>query len=41
MPYGGFYPENWAVVRKPWTRNVVTLYKMHQKGELEDLVFGS
>lgn len=31
MPYGGFYPEKWFVVRKPWTRNVVNLYKTHQK----------
>lgn len=31
MPYGGFYPENWSVVRKPWTRNIISLYKLHQK----------
>lgn len=31
MPYGGFYPEKWAVVRKPWTRNPAKLYKEHQK----------
>ncbi|MBC2607207.1 hypothetical protein [Pelagicoccus albus] len=31
MPYGGFYPENWSVIRKPWTRSVVELYKVHRR----------
>ncbi|MBK1880361.1 hypothetical protein [Pelagicoccus mobilis] len=31
MPYGGFYPEKWEVVRKPWTRSVASLHKLHQK----------
>lgn len=31
MPYGGFYPEKWTVVRKPWSRDVRGLYKLHQK----------
>jgi hypothetical protein len=28
-PYGGFYPENWSVARKPWTRNPEKLLKAH------------
>ncbi|OUW17347.1 MAG: hypothetical protein CBD18_04775 [Opitutales bacterium TMED158] len=28
-PYGGFYPENWSVLRKPWTRNPQKLFKAH------------
>lgn len=31
MPYGGFYPEKWEVVRKPWTRSVASLFKLHQE----------
>jgi len=31
MPYGGFYPEKWEVIRKPWTRSVKTLFKLHQR----------
>ena len=31
MPYGGFYPEKWEVVRKPWTRDAARLHKLHQK----------
>ena len=30
-PYGGFYPDNWDVCRKPWTRSVGRLYKAHCK----------
>ncbi len=30
-PYGGFYPENWNVVRKPWSRKVQSLHKTHAK----------
>lgn len=30
-PYGGFYPENWNVCRKPWTRSAARLLKSHQK----------
>ncbi|MBD5780981.1 hypothetical protein IEN85_15885 [Pelagicoccus sp. NFK12] len=29
MPYGGYYPDNWAVARKPWTRDAAKLYKLH------------
>lgn len=31
MPYGGFYPDNWAVVRKPWTRDPSKLFRNHSK----------
>jgi len=31
MPYGGFYPDNWTVVRKPWTRKATSLLKIHRK----------
>lgn len=31
MPYGGFYPEKWFVVRKPWCRSIAKLYKLHRK----------
>ncbi len=30
-PYGGFYPENWDVSRKPWSRNPSRLLKHHKK----------
>ena len=30
-PYGGFYPENWDVSRKPWTRRAEKLLKHHEK----------
>ncbi len=30
-PYGGYYPDNWDVCRKPWTRSVARLYKAHCK----------
>jgi len=29
MPYGGFYPEDWEVSRKPWKRSVEGLYQLH------------
>ncbi|HKB91016.1 MAG TPA: hypothetical protein VKC60_10915 [Opitutaceae bacterium] len=31
LPFGGFYPENWSVTRKPWTRNLPRLIETHQK----------
>ncbi|MDQ8204219.1 hypothetical protein [Pelagicoccus sp. SDUM812003] len=31
MPYGGFYPSSWYVLRKPWCRSIVSLYKQHRK----------
>lgn len=30
-PYGGYYPENWDVCRKPWTRSASRLFKVHKK----------
>ena len=30
-PYGGYYPENWDVFRKPWSRNPDRLLKYHKK----------
>ena len=30
MPFGGFYPENWYVVRKPWMRQAKRLLKTHK-----------
>ncbi|MGB0370632.1 MAG: hypothetical protein ACPGN3_04720 [Opitutales bacterium] len=31
MPFGGTYPENWNVVRKPLIRSVESLLKVHTK----------
>lgn len=31
IPFGGFYPENWHVLRSPWTRSVEKLIRLHQK----------
>lgn len=31
MPFGGFYPENWFVIRQPWLRSLPSLLKLHQK----------
>jgi len=36
MPYGGFYPDDWSVERKPWTRKAKTLLKNHKK-RIKDL----
>lgn len=30
LPYGGFYPESWSVVRRPWIRSLSNLLKLHQ-----------
>lgn len=30
MPYGGYYPEKWDVVRKPWVRDPARLFKLHK-----------
>lgn len=35
LPFGGFYPENWHVVRKPWTRDIMKLLQFHCK-RIED-----
>lgn len=29
LPYGGFFPENWRIERKPWTRSAATLLARH------------
>ena len=31
LPFGGFYPENWLVERKPWRRNLPWLQARHKK----------
>ena len=35
-PYGGFYPEQWDVCRKPWTRSASKLLRLHKK-RIQDL----
>ncbi len=30
-PFGGFYPENWHVTRRPWTRTPQRLLALHQR----------
>jgi hypothetical protein len=29
FPFGGFYPKNWLIERRPWTRNLNRLKKIH------------
>ncbi len=31
LPFGGFYPENWLVERRPWTRRLSRMLSRHQK----------
>jgi len=31
MPFGGFYPENWHLVRRPLARRLRGLHRLHQK----------
>ncbi len=31
LPFGGFYPENWRVVRSPWRRTLSSLLRYHRK----------
>ena len=31
LPFGGFYPENWLVERKPWSRSLSRLLARHQQ----------
>lgn len=31
LPFGGFYPENWMVVRQPWTRDLRRLVGQHRR----------
>ena len=30
LPFGGFYPENWIVERRPWTRDLSRLVARHR-----------
>ena len=31
LPFGGFYPENWLVERRPWSRSLPRLLARHQR----------
>lgn len=31
LPFGGFYPENWDVERRPWIRSAVKLLQRHKE----------
>lgn len=31
IPYGGFYPDNWRVVRKAWVRGMEHLNRLHER----------
>jgi hypothetical protein len=31
LPFGGFYPENWRLERRPWTRSLPALLQHHQR----------
>ncbi|HQF39918.1 MAG TPA: hypothetical protein PK322_12435 [Opitutaceae bacterium] len=31
LPFGGFYPENWMVERRPWMRNIRRLVARHRR----------
>ena len=31
LPFGGFYPENWDVERRPWMRSAKALLKRHRE----------
>lgn len=31
LPFGGFYPENWSVERRPWARSVARMIERHQR----------
>jgi len=31
LPFGGFYPENWLVERRPWKRKLGSLIALHEK----------
>lgn len=30
IPFAGFYPENWFVLRKPWCRSLKSLFALHR-----------
>jgi hypothetical protein len=31
LPFGGFYPEDWSIVRRPLTRSLPRLIALHQR----------
>ena len=31
LPYGGFYPANWEIQRRPWTRSPAALLRRHRQ----------
>jgi len=31
LPFGGFYPENWMIERRPWTRSLARLVARHRR----------
>lgn len=31
LPFGGFYPENWMIERRPWTRSLARLVGRHRR----------
>lgn len=31
IPFGGFYPDDWQVVRKAWMRNIARVWRLHSK----------
>ena len=31
LPFGGFYPENWYICRKPWMRSLKRLERFHRR----------
>jgi hypothetical protein len=31
IPFGGFYPQDWRVLRKAWVRNIRRLGRLHEK----------
>jgi hypothetical protein len=31
IPFGGFYPDNWRVMRKAWLRDLARLWRVHEK----------
>src|SRR5690606_21722390 len=31
LPFGGFYPENWLILRNPWCRSLPSLLTRHRE----------
>lgn len=36
LPFGGYYPENWHVERRPWTRRISRLIAAHRRRMAND-----